>query len=255
MDNMDPALDLLAFAAHPDDAEIGCGGTLALLGRRGYRVGIVDLTRGELASRGTVDARRVEADHAARVLGLLARENLELPDGGLRCDPAQVAAVVDCLRRRRPGLVLAPNAAARHPDHRHACELIEHACFVAALRNFAPQQPPHQVRRLLFYGERFAFRPAFVVDVTEAYELKLEAVRCYRSQLHDPSRPEQAATLIGAAETLELLEARDRGCGALAGVTYAEAFSLRECLLVADPVQFFSAARPAHAFPSRPDQP
>ena len=246
-------LDALAFAAHPDDAEIGCGGTLASLAQRGYRVGIVDLTEGELASRGTPQERRREAQEAAAVLGLALRENLGLPDGGVRAEPDQLQAVAFCLRRHRPALVLAPHAAARHPDHRGAADLIERAGFLAGLRRYRPDLPPHQPHRILFYGERYALRAAFVVDVSAVYDRKLKALSCYRSQLYNPDAVDQPLTLIGAPETLAVVEARDRSCGALLGVSFAEAFTLRESLAIDDPVEFFRHALPAHAFPARED--
>ncbi|HEX9639153.1 MAG TPA: bacillithiol biosynthesis deacetylase BshB1 [Acidobacteriota bacterium] len=246
-------LDVLAFAAHPDDAEMGCGGTLASLAQRGYRVGVADLTLGELASRGTPDERQREAQEAAAVLCLAARENLKLPDGGLRPEPAQLQAVVECLRRHRPALVLAPHPAARHPDHRGAARLVEQACFLAGLRRYRPERAPFMPRRVLFYGERYALRPAFVVDVSAVYDRKLKALSCYRSQLYDPSAADQPNTLIGAQETLAVLEARDRSCGALAGVSFAEAFTVRESLAIDDPVEFFRSALPAHVFPARED--
>jgi bacillithiol biosynthesis deacetylase BshB1 len=244
-------LDVLAFAAHPDDAEMGCGGTLASLAQRGYRVGIADLTLGELASRGTSEQRQLEAQEAAVVLGLAVRENLRLPDGGLRAEPDQLKVVVECLRRLRPELVLAPHAAARHPDHRGAAALVEHACFLSGLRRYQPELPPHQPRRVLFYAERYSIRPVFVVDVSLLYDRKLKALSCYRSQLYNPDAAGAPPTLIGAPETLAVLEARDRGCGALAGVSFAEGFTLRESLTIDDPVAFFRSALPAHAFPAR----
>lgn len=236
---MSPALDLLAIAAHPDDAELSCGGLLALAGDRGQRAGILDLTRGEAATNGTPAQRAAEAAAAAAVLGLAVRENAGLPDGGLRGDDAgQADAVVERLRRLRPALLLAPWWAARHPDHAAASALAERAVFLAGLRSHRPDLgAPFRPRTVAFYPERRDARPAFVVDTSAAFSRKIEALRCHASQFGAGGE----ATLLNGPLGLAAFEIRDRYWGATIGATHGEPYVLREPVPIADPVGHFAA--------------
>jgi N-acetylglucosamine malate deacetylase 1 len=240
-------LDLLALGAHPDDVELCCGGWLALASERGQRVGVVDLTRGELATNGTPDVRSEEAAAAAAALGLALRENLGLPDGGLTAeDPDQLAAVVAALRRHRPGLALAPWTEARHPDHAAAAHLANKAMFFAGLRRYRPDLgAPWRPARLLAYPERHDGRPDVVVDVSAVYERKLAAIACHRSQFGAaPSGGERTATILSGSLGLEAFAVRDRYWGASIGVTHGEPYLLGAPVPISDPVAHF-AAHPA----------
>jgi bacillithiol biosynthesis deacetylase BshB1 len=258
-------LEVLAFGPHPDDVELFCGGLLASLASRGYRTGIVDLTRGEKSSRGTPETRAAETEAASRVLGLSVRENLGLPDGWVtpwagfegpepeRALTAPVARVVEVLRRLRPELVIAPWEQERHPDHEAASALVTRALFFASVRKFETEPPSEAFtpRQVLYYPMRHLAEPSVVIDITSAFERKQEAIRCYASQVQP--RADAPPTLVGSPLSLSSLEARDRFYGAQIGVAYGEPYVLRETLGLADPVDHFrrnSFARPLF-FPER----
>jgi bacillithiol biosynthesis deacetylase BshB1 len=179
-----PTVDVLAIAPHPDDAELLCGGTLAKLARAGHRTGILDLTRGEMGTRGSVALRAAEAERAAAVLGVAVRENFGLPDTAIDngADTRRRLAVL--IRRLRPQVVIAPAPKGRHPDHRVASQLVRDACFLAGIRKIDPDTEPHRPRKLLYaiaYREDHV-KPTFVVDISADFETKLAAVACYASQ-------------------------------------------------------------------------
>lgn len=246
---MSPPLDALAIGPHPDDVELFCGGTLVRMAQRGHRVGVLDLTEGEMASNGTVEARREEAERAAQILGLVSRENLRLPDGGLsEADPAQVTAAAAALRRLRPELLLVPWTVARHPDHAAAGQLMRRAVFAAGLRKLDCEGEPFRPRQVLTYQMRHRFRPSFVVDITPALEKKAEAIACYQSQVQPG--PDGTKTLIGSRRALSAIEDRDRYYGSTIGVGAAEPFLLEATLGLVDPVRHFrdNPFPEAHAF-------
>jgi bacillithiol biosynthesis deacetylase BshB1 len=177
-------IDLLAVAAHRDDVELTCGGTLAKAAQAGHRTGILDLTRGEMGTRGSADLRAAEAEAAAKVLGVSVRETLGLPDAGIVNEPSTREALARVIRRLRPKIVIAPALEGRHPDHRVAAQLVRDACFVAGLAKVAPELPKHRplkVLHCLAYRQDYV-RPTFVVDVSEVFEQKMEAIRCFHSQ-------------------------------------------------------------------------
>ena len=240
-------LDALFFGAHPDDVELSSGGLAALLAGHGHAVGIVDLTRGERGTRGDVEEHAAEAAAAARELGVAWRRNLGLPDLGLdRHDRGQQAAVVACLREHRPRLVVAPDPDDAHPDHVEGSRLVERTCYLAGLARFdagprsggdAAGGPPvvdpgrHRPERLLFALYRSAARPHLVVDVSAAWERRMQAVRAHQSQL-DPARG--PATYLTEPGFLDEIEARARSLGALIGVRYAEGYRVRGPVPVTD---------------------
>ncbi|HET7291326.1 MAG TPA: bacillithiol biosynthesis deacetylase BshB1 [Vicinamibacteria bacterium] len=226
--------DVAAFFAHPDDAELTCGGTLALEAGRGRRVAIVDLTRGESGSRGTPETREAEAQAAARILGAAHRESLGLPDSRLVATPEMRDVVVAAVRRLRPRLVLLPHWEQRHPDHTAAGRLVYDAWFVAGLRNYRPELgAAFRPARLVYVPsvtEAAEVPPSFVVDVTAAWETKLRSLAAYESQFRktgaDASNP-----LDGFRAAAELSARR---AGQRIGVTYGEGFVTREPLTVRD---------------------
>jgi bacillithiol biosynthesis deacetylase BshB1 len=178
------SVQILAIAAHRDDIELTCGGTLIKAARLGQRTAILDLTQGEMGTRGSADLRRAEADKAAEIIGCSARETLGLPDAGIENTPATREALARAIRRFGPRVVIAPALEGRHPDHRVTAQLVRDACFVAGLGKIAPDVPkhrPHKIIHTLAYRQDFV-RPSFVVDITDEFEQKMAAVRCYASQ-------------------------------------------------------------------------
>jgi bacillithiol biosynthesis deacetylase BshB1 len=230
------AAEVLVFGAHPDDIEIGCGGTVRKLVELGHRVALIDLCRGELGTRGDAKARASEAAEALRILGAGARENLDLPDGRIEPSPEAVSAAVDCVRRWRPRLVIAPHGDARHPDHRGASRLIYRASFLAGLPRLTTAHLPHRPRQLMYYGEADAMTPTFIVDVSAQFDSKMEAIRAYRTQFLSAasSDPDTRLTDPRMLCTLEMSMAL---LGTRIGVGYGEGFQIRGSLRVEDPVQ------------------
>lgn len=248
-------IDVLAFGPHPDDVELFCGGVLIALADLGYRTGIVDLTRGELSSQGTVDERAAEAGAAAQVMGLALRENLGLPDGFIDPSPASphLPIAVAALRRHRPELVLLPWVEERHPDHVAASQLLTRAVFFTGLKKFTVEsrEGPFAPRQVLYYEMRHRMPASFIVDTSKAWERKARAIACHRSQV--TRRDEEAATLISAPLALEAIEARDRYRGSEIGVRYGEALRSPQALGLVDPVAHHRA-NPfprAHAFEAK----
>lgn len=235
-------VNVVAFGPHPDDAELFCGGTLVRMRDLGYSTGIVDLTRGELATNGTPEIRAREAEAAGAVLGLSFRENLGLPDGAL--NPwrlADVAKVVEVIRRRRPEIVLAPWTEARHPDHAAAGELVTKAVFWAGVTKFStePRRDRFTVHQVLYYPMRYTFIPSLVVNTTGAVECKRRAILCHASQVlrSRDAKP----TLVNAVNAVDSLLARDAHYGAMIGTSYGEPFKTSSPLAVDDPVAHFRA--------------
>jgi len=229
-------LDVLAVGAHPDDVELGCGGTLALLAGRGRRVGIAHLTRGEAGTRGTAAERRREAEQAAAALGAVELEFLDCGDGGLRTGDAEEDALIALLRRLRPELVLGPPPVDRHPDHGRACQLLEAACFYAGLASRG-EGAPHRPAAVWSYMGHDSFEPDLVVDVGEAWQAKLEALDAYQSQLHQLGADRrEPATKVASPEFRLAMEGRARHFGLLIGAAFGEPFASRLPLAVRDPL-------------------
>jgi len=233
---MSEPLDLLAIAAHPDDAELTCGGTLTRAAERGYRVGILDLTRGETASRGTPEIRATEAARASEVLGLTARENAGLPDAHLENSHEARRRIVSFLRDLAPRTVILPFHRGRHPDHRIAAELARDACFLSGLKNYdgGPAARPHKILYALAYRED-PVKPTFVVPLSEAQFLrKLDAVRCYASQFEGA---DQAGEIFPTGQPLlERIETQTRHYGSLVREPYGEPFWTEETVAIDDVV-------------------
>ncbi len=238
------ASEALFFGAHPDDIELSCGGLAALLAKHGHAVGLVDLTRGELGTRGDVALREREAAAAAKALGAASRECLALPDGGLnRHDRAQLAAVVECLRRHRPSLVVAPHREDAHPDHVECSHLVTRACYLAGLAKYAGGGERWRPERVLYALYRGDARATLVVDVTSAWPAREAAIRAHASQLDPAAGP---STYLTAPGFLAEVEARARVFGALAGGTFGEGYRTRGPLAVRD-ARALLGARKEHA--------
>jgi bacillithiol biosynthesis deacetylase BshB1 len=227
------SIDLLVFGPHPDDIEIGLGGTIARHTAEGYGVGLCDLTTGELSSNGTPEQRQVEAAAAARVLGAAWRENLGWPDGGIDASTAMIRSAVDVIRRHRPRTVALPYWDDRHPDHVAASHVLRTAVFKSGLRRYATEADPWRPDWVCYYFINDSAASSFVVDVSDHYERKREALACYASQFA-PSGDGAVATRLTAATFRQLVESRDAQFGALAGVAFAEGIVVREPVLRRD---------------------
>lgn len=223
-------LDLLAFAAHPDDAEMSCGGTLIAQVAMGKKVGIVDLTRGELGTRGTPEIRQQESDAATRIMGLHVRENLGMADGFFEINRENKLRVVQALRKYQPEIVLLNAISDRHPDHGRASTLVSESCFLAGLKmvetvgDDGEKQAIWRPKQVYHYIQDRKHIPDFVMDITPYWEQRMEAVKAFRSQFYDPNNPEEN-TYISSLEFLKFLEARSRDTGHLIGVEFGEAFT------------------------------
>jgi N-acetylglucosamine malate deacetylase 1 len=227
-------VDILAMAAHRDDVELICGGTLIKAAKLGRTVGIVDLTAGEMATKGSADLRGAEAARAAEVMGVVVRENLGLPDAGLVNNPETRTLLARAIRQYTPTIVIAPSQLGRHPDHRVASELIRDSCFVAGLGKIAPDLPPHRPRKVIHaIGFRQDFqKPTFVVDISDELEQKLEAVRCYGSQF-DGVR--QAGEVYPTGDSLyDRVRQEASHYGSMIRARYGEPFFTTETMRVDD---------------------
>jgi len=232
-------LDVLAIGSHPDDVELGCGGTLALLASQGRKVGILHLTQGERGTRGTAELRRREAERAAEALGAAELAFLDCGDGAFRAGEAEEDALIEVLRRFRPELVLAPTPRDRHPDHGRAHELVAAACFYAGLANRGSGGGPHRPAAVFSYMQHDPFDPAFVVDVTSVWERKMESLAAYGSQIFQPGQKEddgQPKTKVASREFRLAVEGRARHYGLLIGAELGEPFWSRLPLAVSDPL-------------------
>jgi bacillithiol biosynthesis deacetylase BshB1 len=221
------SLDLLIFGPHPDDIEIGLGGTVARHTAAGHAVGLCDLTRGELSSNGTPDERQAEAAEAARVLGAAWRENLGWPDGGIEPTPAIIRSAADIIRRHRPRSIAIPYWDDRHPDHVAASHVLRTAVFRSGLRRYDTGAEPWRPEWLCYYFINDSATPSFVVDVSAHYERKRKSLECYVSQFAPPGDG-AVATRLTASTFRQLVESRDAQFGALAGVAFAEGIVVRE---------------------------
>jgi bacillithiol biosynthesis deacetylase BshB1 len=234
-------LDLLVFGPHPDDIEIGLGGTVARHVALGSRVGLCDLTVGELASNGTPEQRLAEAEAARHVLGAAWRENLRLPDGGLGPESAeQVRAVVEIIRRCQPRVIAAPHDRDRHPDHLGANRLLTRGAFTAGLRRYPHGGDPWRPDWICYYFINDADAPSFVVDVSRYYEVKRRALACHVSQFGAPAG-ERVTTRLTSSRFRQLIESRDAQFGAAAGVAYAEGIIVREPVVRPDLFKYSEA--------------
>jgi len=223
------AVDLVVFGPHPDDIEIGLGGTVARHAAAGHQVGLCDLTEAELSSNGTVTQRQAEAAAAARVLGAAWRENLGWPDGGIATTPELIRSAVELLRRHRPRAIAIPYWDDRHPDHVAASHVLRVAAFRSGLARYETQAPPWRPEWVCYYFINDGATPSFVVDVSDHYQRKREALDCYASQFA-PAGGDAVETRLTKSTFRQLIESRDAQFGALAGVAFAEGIVVREPL-------------------------
>ncbi len=227
-------VDLLAIAAHPDDVEQTCGGTLIRMAEMGYRTGVLDLTAGDMGSRGTAEIRIRESQEAAKHLQLAWRDNLRWPDARLENTITARMTLAGLIRRLQPRTVILPYWSARHPDHYRACEIGYEACFLAGLRRLDETTPPHRPFKILYSSLYANVTPSFVVDISRQFERRMRALLSYRSQYGDSGT---ASELFPShQEVEERLAAVARFYGNLIGVKYGEPFVVKEAMQVEDVV-------------------
>lgn len=231
-------LDILAIGVHPDDVELGCGGTLIEHIKKGKKVGILDLTRGELGTRGSADLRDQESAAAADIMGVHVRENLAMADGFFTNDKEHQLQIIEVLRKYRPDVVLANATSDRHPDHGRAAKLTYDAVFLSGLPKIVTEldgvkQEAWRPKHLYHYVQAYRHEPDFVVDITDAMDQKMEAVLAYKSQFFDPNSNEPQ-TFIASEGFMDMVKARAVEFGTIVGFKYAEAFTANRYIGVKD---------------------
>lgn len=229
-------LDILAICPHPDDAELHCAGMLMNARQHRAAVGVLDLSAGELGSRGNADLRAKEAAAATQLLGLAYRENLGLPDGFIGQASGALALIIAAIRFTRPRLIAAPHWNDHHPDHVATSHLVREAAYLAGLQRYPVEGTPHRPEQVLYYLDRVAVEPSLIVDISAVMSIKEQALRCYGSQLHraDSQEPE---TLLASADFFERWRARHLHYGSLIGVGYGEAYVLRSPVPIQNPLE------------------
>lgn len=234
-------VDILAVFAHPDDLELSVGGTMLKMRHLGHATGALDVTRGEMGTRGTVDGRAKEAEQAAKILKLDVRENLELPDGQVFVDDVARTKLVRALRRLKPKVILTHQIGDSHPDHDHIAQLVRECARLAAMRNYDSQTGDERIPPPIVAHNVFSrlLAPSFIVDVSDFLAEKLAAIRAHKSQFHDPNSNEPETMLTGE-DYLPQIESRSRYFGSLIGVQAGEPFYVREALNVADPIELLT---------------
>lgn len=221
--------DILAFGVHPDDVELGCSGTILAAIQQGKKVGLVDLTRGELGTRGNAETRNAESEAAARVLGIHARENLEMADGFFEHNQENILKVIRAIRKYSPDIILCNAPEDRHPDHGRSCKLVTDAAFLSGLRKIetlddnGKTQEAWRPKYVFHYIQDKYIEPDFIFDISEFHDKKREAIQCYATQFYNPELDEPN-TYISSPEFLESITAREIILGKRIGVRYAEGF-------------------------------
>lgn len=233
-------IDILAIFAHPDDAELTVGGTLLKMKSLGYRTGILDVTRGEMGTRGTVEGRAAEAARAAEILNVDLRENLGLPDGHVFADDASRIKLVRVLRRLKPKVILTHQENDPHPDHDHITQLVRESARLSSMKNFDAEGGERiNVPRVAYNIFSMSVRPSFIVDISDFHEQKMKAIRAHSSQFFDPNSKEPETRLTDKS-FLDELENRSRHFGSMIGCKSGEPFYVREQLNVEDPFKLLT---------------
>jgi bacillithiol biosynthesis deacetylase BshB1 len=230
---MSKLLDILAIGAHPDDVEIGMGGSIAKYAKKGFRIGICDLTKAELSSNGTVSVRQKEAKRAGEILGVTKRIQLTLPDRGLYLTESAIQSIVTVIREHQPRIIFVPYFEDRHPDHGQCARLVEEAVFSAGIRKYKDtlDLPSHRVQSIYYYMINGFHKPDFVIDISNTIDKKLTSLRAYESQFEKT---------LGSTETpltngyIESVESRERLYGKEVGVMYAEGFKTKNPILLSE---------------------
>lgn len=229
-------IEVMAVGAHPDDVEVGTGGLLATFIKQGLKVGVVDLTAGEMASNGTTEERHEEARRAAEVLGLTWRKCLGIPDRGIATEKKYLLQLVEVIRQSRPRLILCPYWEDRHPDHVNASRLVQEAHFDAGLAKVDCQLPPFRAEQIWYYFLARAAEPTFIVDVSDCYQTKRLAMTAHASQFGKDLNRTETFLNAGPGNMLSIIESRDRYFGSLIGKMYGEGFITPAPLAIHNPL-------------------
>lgn len=225
-------IDTLVFSAHPDDAELGMGGTIAKIVKNNFKVGIIDITQGEMSTRGNTEIRKQESLTADSILMTSIRENLSIPDGDIKLTDDNVKMIVIMIRKYRPKVIFAPYFNDRHPDHLNVSNLVKKAFFISGLSKYrtveeANEQETYRPGKLYYYMQTYTFIPSFIIDISNTFTEKMNAVKAYASQFYDPNNTEPE-TFISKPEFIEYVEARARHYGFQIGKRYGEPFFCEE---------------------------
>jgi len=236
IENSGLKLDLLVISVHPDDAELGCAGTILKHIAAGKKVGIVDLTQGELGTRGTAETRREEAENATKLMGIATRENLKMRDGFFRNDEEHQLKVIRAIRKYKPEIIISNALEDRHPDHGRAGDLVNDAVFLSGLRKIITkdndiEQEPHRPRLLLQLIQDHYIKPNIVVDISDYWEQKIKVIQAFKTQFFNPEyQKDEPQTYISRPEFLQVIESRAIEFGKNIHVKYAEGFTCRRLL-------------------------
>lgn len=222
-------VDILAFAPHPDDVELHCSGTLVKLKQEGYSIGIIDLTRGELSSRGTVETRAKEIELASKILNIDVRENIALPDGGIQNDSESRLKIISILRKYRPRTIFIPYHTDRHPDHENGSKLVRDAVFNSGLIKIKLAPPfdmlePYCPKKNFYYMISHTFEPTFIIDISETFKTRLEAIAAYSTQFNSLNPQDGPQTYISSQDFMQFIIARAQQLGFSIGAKYGEGF-------------------------------
>ena len=240
---MSDEVDVLFCGAHPDDIELTSGGTIARMTAGGLRVGVVELTRGEMGTRGTPAIRKREAQRAARILGVRFRTQLDFGDGGLRTGREEELELVDFIRRARPRIVFAPPAEERHPDHVRAHQIVTDASFYAGLRQIHTKFAAHRPQAVIYYMQWHVMTPSFIVDVTDHWKTKMRAIAAFKSQFFDP-KSKEPRTKLADENFLKMIDARGVHFGSMIGAAYGEPFMTKQPPRIDDVIAAYSGREP-----------
>lgn len=233
------SVDILAFGAHADDIELSCGGTIVTAISQGQRVGIVDLTMGEMGTRGTPQIRLRESSRAQKILGADFRLRCDFGDGGLRTGRSEELELISIIRRTRPALVIAPYPDDRHPDHARAGRLVTEAAFYAGLNKIDTGEPAHRPQAVVYHMLTYTPEPSFIVDVTAAWSRKMKAIAAYASQFYNPKSKERP-TILSQKSFLERIEGRARHFGSMIGADFGEPFFSKQPPKLMDLISAYS---------------
>ena len=234
-------LDALAFGAHADDVELSCSGTIIKLGALDYKTGVITLTQGETATRGSAEIRAKEFQKASEIMGLAASKMLDIPDGRVEDSWENKLKIIREIRAFKPRIVFAPYWISRHPDHEETSHLVRKAAYLAGLKKLDTGQEPFRPNKVIYYQTRFEFDPSFIVDISDFHEQKVKSILAYKSQFDHPQKAKfgDEETLISHPEFMDKIATRDKQYGAYIGVRFGEPFLGREALKMDDPVSFF----------------
>lgn len=234
-------LDALAFGAHADDVELACSGTILKLGDLGYRTGVITLTRGEMATRGSAEIRAQEFAQSAKIMGLASHKMLDIPDGRIEVTWENKIKIIKEIRTFKPRIVFAPYWVSRHPDHEKASHLVREAAYLSGLKKLKTDQESYRPYRVIYYQTRFEFKPSFIVDISDFHGQKKKSILSYKSQFHNQDKAKfgEDETQLSRPEFLDRIETRDKQYGMYIGVKYGEPFLVREAIKIYDPVDFF----------------